>query len=56
MGQAGWACKEADVCLGIDGKCQFQSGRVSQGYSQLLVHENHGASKLGLQCHVYTGV
>ena len=48
--------KEADVCLGIDGECQFQSGRVSQGYSQLLVHENHGASKLGLQCHVYTGV
>ena len=56
MGQAGWACKGADVCRGIDSECQFQSGRVSQGYSQSVGHENHGASKLGLQCHVYTGV
>ena len=81
-----------------ESQSRFQSGRVSLGYSQLLVRvmvqvswacnvmctpvptsdqvghaecvskwqgesrvltvvgENHGASKLGLQCHVYTSV
>ena len=36
-----------------ESQSKFQSGRVSRGYSQLLVHESHGASKLGLQCRIH---
>ena len=55
MVQAGWACKGAYECLGIDGECSVSKW---QGESRILtvVGENHGASKLGLQCYVYTGV
>ena len=57
--QVSWACNV--MCTPVSTSDQaYRSVCVSkwQGESRVLtaVGENHGASKLGLQCHVYNSV
>ena len=58
MVQAGWVYKGVHVCLETDTECQCVSKWLGESRVLTVVGENHGASKLGLQCnaHVYASV